>query len=437
MTTIPCVGLRATAPYGSEPATPADAAPRPATFPEQVQTHAARSGTDDDPARLQEDLRTARSLLIRSTDKNTDRVATCLAQLRGLVEAWRALSSSRQIRAAGSPGDEARWAELIAGADPAEEVPATLDGLRNQAQAVMALLKALQQTAPPVPPARVVADRIAAHLGERYAPGLSLGRKALAADLDVPEDLVRLALSDLVTSGALTSANHRVLVPQTGEERPGRVRHLADRILAQIAFGLYPPRSPLPGAAALAALHATDADLATDALRLLETEGWLHRVRGRPAMVLPSALLLAPRDPASTIPVHPGGPFTEAEIRRALQEAHNSWKRRAFVPPQRVEERWVVLQAMAAQCFPDRVPARLTTPRRRRAALLVREAASAPLPDTSLLGMWHTAGLVNVIRLLLRTYPARGLADRPGRALPVQSLPAYSGSTVKPSQSPS
>ncbi|MCY0935982.1 hypothetical protein [Streptomyces sp. H34-S4] len=74
----------------------------------------------------------------------------------------------------------------------------------------------------------------------------------------------------------------------------------------------------------------------------------------------------------------------------------------ASCPSEEVEARWDALREMAVQllaaCAEDTVgPA----DRGRHAVLLLREAIHAPLPDTSLLGMWHTARLAAALRVFL------------------------------------
>uniref|UniRef100_A0AAU2JZS6 GntR family transcriptional regulator n=1 Tax=Streptomyces sp. NBC_00049 TaxID=2903617 RepID=A0AAU2JZS6_9ACTN len=326
------------------------------------------------------------------------------AWIRSTVRLWLPLARERAEAAAGSPSDTARWASLINDADQSDTDLTTVAQIRAAAKAVHALLIALQNSAPPCPPVAEIAARIAAHVTSlRYAPGIQLSRETTAADLGVPAALVRLAFTDLSAAGVLASSHHRTMVRGARDERPRRVRHLADRLLDQVAFGLYPPGCSLPGADELGDYCVSDVALVTEALRFLEHEGWIDRKRGRPALVLASAHLLAPPGQIAALPRAEGGACPAlAVVHHAMREAHNAWRHRRFLPPEEVVTRWESLREMAVQILAAGAENAVgPADRGRHAVLLLREAVHAPLPDTSLLGMWHTARLAAAVRVFL------------------------------------
>ncbi|MER6516721.1 hypothetical protein ABT246_07600 [Streptomyces sp. NPDC001553] len=317
---------------------------------------------------------------------------------------WMPLALERAESAAGSPSDTARWADLITNASQSDTDLTTAAQIRAGARAVHALLGALRNSAPPCPPVAQIAARIAAHVASRrYAPGMLLSRETTAADLGVPAELVPLAFADLSAAGVLTSSHHRAMVCGARDERPGRVRHLADRLLDQVAFGLYPPECSFPGAEELGGYTVSDVALVTEALRLLEHEGWIARRRGRPALVLASAHLLArPAHLATLPPAERWERPAPTVLHHAMREAHNHWRHRRFLPPEEVEARWQSLRDMAVQLLAAGTEDTVgPADRVRHAVLLLQEAVHAPLPDASLLGMWHTARLAAALRVFL------------------------------------
>ncbi|WP_331720496.1 GntR family transcriptional regulator (plasmid) [Streptomyces sp. NBC_00161] len=245
-----------------------------------------------------------------------------------------------------------------------------------------------------------ITDRITIR---RYVPGMVLPARVVAADLGVPADLLPRAFADLAEAGTLARNGRRISVPHTSEERASRARDLAARTLDQVASRLYPPGAPLPGIAELARDRVTDPLLMRMALGRLEDEGWVGRKPGQGRVVLPSGWLLAP--PRRTaLPPRPVGSaiLIEHEIRDAVRLAYTRWISRQFLPPEDVDRAWQEMRVIAAQVLPPMRPGRLHPLRRgERAAALVHEAASAPLPDAALYGLWHTACLAMAIRGLL------------------------------------
>ncbi|WP_369780130.1 hypothetical protein [Streptomyces sp. R33] len=237
----------------------------------------------------------------------------------------------------------------------------------------------------------------------RYVPGMVLSAKVVAADLGVPAALLPRAFADLAQAGTLARSGHHIAVPHTSDERALRARHLADRFLDQVAARLYPPEAPLPGIAELARDRVTEPSLMRMALSLLEEGGWVGRKPGRGRVVLPSGWLLAPPRTEALPPCATGtAGLAEHAIRDAVRLAYTRWRSRQFLPPEDVERAWQEMRVIAAHVLPSTLPGTLPSAYRGdRAVALVREAASAPLPDTALLGLWHTACLAMAIRGLL------------------------------------
>lgn len=355
------------------------------------------------PEGLSYDIRRALDMAQRAPLLIETHAAGYTAWIRSTVHRWMPLALERAEVAAGSPSDTARWAGLITDAGQSDTDLTMVAQIRAAARAVHALLRALQNSAPTSPPVAEIAARIAAHVASRrYAPGMLLSRDSTAADIGVPTDLVPLAFADLSAAGVLTSSHHRTMVCGSRDERPSRVRHLANRLLDQVAFGLYPPDESLPGAEELGEYCVSDVALVTEALRLLEHEGWIARRRGRPALVLASAHLLAPPARKSALPPEGGERPALAVVHHAMREAHNAWRRRRFLPPEEVQARWESLRELSVQVLSAGAEDTIgPADRSRHAVLLLREAVHAPLPDTSLLGMWHTARLAAALRVFL------------------------------------
>ncbi|WP_369780179.1 GntR family transcriptional regulator [Streptomyces sp. R33] len=237
----------------------------------------------------------------------------------------------------------------------------------------------------------------------RYAPGMVLPAKVVAADLGVPAALLPRALRDLTAAGALIRKGPHISVPHALDERLSRARHLADRSLDQIAGGLYPPGGTLPAISEFARDRVAEPSLVRQALNLLEDEGWLGRRPGLGRVVLPSGWLLTPPRTAD-LPRRATGTagLSEDEVRDAVRLAYTRWRSRQFLPPEDVERAWQEMRVIAAQVLPPIRPGSPHPMRRgERAAALVLEAASAPLPDAALYGLWHTACLAMGIRGLL------------------------------------
>ncbi|MEU5811549.1 GntR family transcriptional regulator [Streptomyces sp. NPDC047718] len=258
-----------------------------------------------------------------------------------------------------------------------------------------------------------ICEQVRTHVKSgRYAPGMGLSIKAVAEDLDASKDLVPEVFAELVGAGVLARSGSRFRVPVAQDDRVLRARHLADRFRNQIAAGIYSPGAPLPCTESLAGEHVTDGELMRMALRLLEDEGWLGMKRSGNCLarvVRPRARQLPPPPTAPPVPRAPGAaPLSENDVRTAIWTAHNRWVSRQFQTPEAVEAAWRQMQAVATQVLQPAVRVSPSPIRPwKQAAARVRHSASAPLPDTSLLGVWHTAWLASAVRTLLAYEHAR------------------------------
>ncbi|MFK0223946.1 hypothetical protein ACIQWN_37935 [Streptomyces vinaceus] len=253
-------------------------------------------------------------------------------------------------------------------------------------------------------PVAELSDLINHHIAtRRYSLGMVLPTSVVAADLGVPAARLRSAFADLTKDGTLALNGRRIAVPYPPDARLRAARRLAGRILTQVTAGLYPPCEVLPGVAELARHCISEPPLMRMALKLLEDDGWIGRTPARSRVVLPSGLLLAPAARTALPPRPDGGTgMTECRIRNVVRLAKNRWISRRFLPPEAVEQAWLEMRATAAQILPPPGRQRPRPMRREaHATARVREAATAPLPDTALLGLWHTACLAIAIRDLL------------------------------------
>ncbi|MFD6464841.1 GntR family transcriptional regulator [Streptomyces goshikiensis] len=237
----------------------------------------------------------------------------------------------------------------------------------------------------------------------RYQPGVSLAAGVIAADLQAPVALVRLAFTDLTFAGVLKRSGQRTSVPATGDEEAVRTQYLAARLRAQMAHGLYPPGSTLPTGPEVARLFVTADPVVRGALGILEKDGLIHRRPARPPLVLEAAGLLSP-SPRSTPPLgEPAqGRFSVLQIQTSVAAAYARWHKRPYVPAAAAVREWQQLRAMARQLLKNH-PASPHAGRSLRAAAAARarEVESAPLPETTLLALWHTACLAAAVGELL------------------------------------
>ncbi|MFI1060390.1 GntR family transcriptional regulator [Streptomyces spororaveus] len=269
------------------------------------------------------------------------------------------------------------------------------------AAAVRALLTAIADDSPSV--AEIGARITVAIRAGRYQPGVSLAAGVIAADLQVPVDLVKLAFTDLTAAGVLEHSGPRTAVPATGEEEAERAQFLAARLRSQMAYGLYPPESTLPKGPEMARIFVTNDPVVRGALGILDKDGLIHRRPARPPLVLDAAGLLSP-SPRSAPPVDElvQSRFSVLQIQTSVAAAYARWHKRPYVPAADAVREWQQLRAMARQLLKNRpVLPRAGRSPRAAAAARAREVESAPLPETTLLALWHTACLAASVGELL------------------------------------
>ncbi|MEU9416002.1 GntR family transcriptional regulator [Streptomyces sp. NPDC048272] len=269
------------------------------------------------------------------------------------------------------------------------------------AAAVRALLTAVADDTPPA--AEIGARITAAIRANRYQPGVSLAASVIAADLQVPVAPVRLAFTDLTTTGVLERSGQRTAVPATGEEETERAQYLAARLRSQMAYGLYPPESTLPKGPEMARIFVTNDPVVRGALGFLEMDGLIYRRPARPPLVLDAAGCLSPSPRSAP---HPDEPvqrrFSVLQIQTSVAAAYARWHKRPYVPASEAVREWQQLRAMARQLLKNHpVPPRAGRSPRAAAAVRAREVESAPLPETTLLALWHTACLAASVGDLL------------------------------------
>ncbi|QIK05820.1 GntR family transcriptional regulator [Streptomyces sp. ID38640] len=168
--------------------------------------------------------------------------------------------------------------------------------------------------------------------------------------------------------------------------------HIADRLRAQIAAGVYARGTRLPSAKFLATTVCSDSSPVGRALQILAAEGTVH-IGPRGSEVAQSARLLP--HPAPTAPHHDekNPRFSRDTIVATCRAAHEQWRRRRPAPAEVLHGRWQDLRSMAGQLLaaaPDPAP---DATQDLAALARAAELASAPLPDAPWLQQWHTACL--------------------------------------------
>ncbi|MGW6971856.1 hypothetical protein [Streptomyces sp. NPDC054952] len=84
------------------------------------------------------------------------------------------------------------------------------------------------------------------------------------------------------------------------------------------------------------------------------------------------------------------------QIQVSTATAYARWYKRPYVPPADIERDWQQLRAITRQLL-ERQPARTARHTRAAAVARAREAETAPLPEQTLLALWHNACLAAVI----------------------------------------
>ncbi|MFH8350108.1 GntR family transcriptional regulator [Streptomyces sp. NPDC018045] len=317
---------------------------------------------------------------------------------------WPVAQRCRQA-AVGSPADQRRWDQLLKGADPGRAVKASFTELTVLAGAVRELLRAIEATTLEWPSVCEIAHRIEDALhNETYPVGSPVAVSTVATALEVPVELVKLALSDLAESGLLERRGQRLFVVGNEQVCREQTQFVTERLRAQIAYGVYPPGTLLPSAPELAAAFVTNLTPVRAALHHLAAERLVRLRKNAPAIVLEAARRLP--SPARHAPDqrHASHPqvYDHEAITAAARAGREQWRRHPRLSPEDVTAQWERLRAMARQMLGTLEPSRSPFRHRRDTALIrAAELESAPLPEAPEPRRWHTACLATAVAALL------------------------------------
>ncbi|WP_186831767.1 GntR family transcriptional regulator [Streptomyces sp. ISID311] len=272
-----------------------------------------------------------------------------------ITDRWLPLARQRSQAASGSAADRARWDGLIkAAARAAEQVgrPSSVEWVELAAH-TRELLRALRDTEPSYVPVVEVAARIAEAIKDgTYLPGASLSPARIAAELRLPPDSARLALTDLAGENLVElSATGRARVSAPG--LADRFQQIADCLRDLIAAGVYPSGTHLPVRSVLARNLVTAEPPIAAAIRLLIEDGTLICYPGQRPIVRPghpdAGAQAAERARAFAQLPHPTGPvdLSDAGIREAVRVTQSWWKARLAPHPATLDHYLTWLVAIA------------------------------------------------------------------------------------------
>ncbi|MGX1851101.1 GntR family transcriptional regulator [Streptomyces sp. NPDC055299] len=357
-----------------------------------------------DPRQLREDL-----LVLRRVSRNTMQaapaaVARNVDMVRRIARHWAPVGQTRRAAANGSAAEERRWDILLAHADPERPVTCYAD-LVVYAYAVAELMQALHDNIRLGTTVPEVARAITAAISQGDVPvGFELRVKQVAADLRAPVETVRAAVSSLVDSNVLERRSQRIFPAGSLDLHDALVTHIADRLRAQIAAGVYARDRRLPSAKFLATTVCSDSAPVGRALRLLAAEGTVHTGR-RGTEVTQTARLLAHPAPTASRHDEKDPRFSRDTIVATCRAAHEQWRRRRPAPADVLHERWRDLRSMAGQLLAAAPPPASDATQKRTAFARAAGLVSAPLPDAPWLQQWHTACLAKAISDILPLTP--------------------------------
>ncbi|QIY59032.1 GntR family transcriptional regulator [Streptomyces sp. RPA4-5] len=358
-----------------------------------------------DPRQLRDDL-----LVLRRVSGNRMQAApACVARncdmVRLIARHWAPFGHTRRAAATGSAAEEQRWDILLARADPERSVEQCYADVVAYAYAVREFVQALHEAIRPGTTVPEVARSITAAVAKGDLPvGFELRVKQVAAVLRAPAEAVRAAMSSLVDSNRLERRSRRIFPAGSLQMHDALATHIADRLRAQIATGVYARGSRLPSAKFLATTVCSDSAPVGRALRILDAEGTVH-IGPRGTKVSQPARP-TPR-PAPTAPHHDekNPRFSRDTIVATCRAAHEQWRRRGPAPAEVLHGRWQDLRSMAGQLLAA-APAPAPDVTQELASLArAAELASAPLPDEPWLQQWHTACLAKSISDILPLIP--------------------------------
>ncbi|BDH15337.1 GntR family transcriptional regulator [Streptomyces hygroscopicus] len=334
-----------------------------------------------DPRQLRDDLLVLRRVSGNSMQAAPASVARNVDMARRIARHWAPFGHTRRAAANGSAAEERRWDILLARATPERSVKCYADVV-VYASAVAKLVQALHDAARPGTAVPEVARAITAAISKGDFPvGFELRVKQVAAGLRAPVELVRAAVSSLVDSNVLERRSRRIFPAGSLEMHDALATHIADRLRAQIAAGVYARGSRLPSAKFLATTVCSDSAPVGRALRILDAEGTVH-IGPRGSEVAQSARLLP--HPAPTAPHHDdkNPRFSRDTIVATCRAAHEQWRRRGPAPAEVLHERGGTCSPWPASCW-RRSRTRPLTPRRSGPPLPGPQSLRPPLCRTS------------------------------------------------------
>lgn len=321
-----------------------------------------------------------------------------------LVLRWLPLAEKRLGEADGSPTDQARWKELIAGVQRPTADATTAPDVGALIHNAWQLFGALVAAARSGPSVREIADYIRESITTGiYSPGILLSVGRVAAEVNCPLasiGRVRLAARDMEAEGVITySPSDRIRVAMR-EEAADRPAQIASWLSVLIQAGVYPPESKLPALADLARALVSPPAFVSRALHLLHETGVVTHHRGLRTVIRPALPfdVLSPPDVHSLLPMLwnvalPDVDLSHTGIREMCHRTSTWWRSRLTPHPETLDHTLRALAAAAeyllplvAHQHPDNAEVHATLRRTAVTALAVR-------PSTSEARVWRTACL--------------------------------------------
>ncbi|MCZ1006733.1 GntR family transcriptional regulator [Streptomyces lydicus] len=328
-------------------------------------------------------------------------VARNLDMARRIALHWAPFGQARRTAADDLASEERRWDLLLACAAPERSVEKSFAAVMVYASSVRDLVQALHDVALPGTAVPDVSRAITAAISKGDFPvGFELRVKQVAADLRTPVERVRTAVSSLLDSGALESRGRRIFPAGSLDLHDDLATHIADRLHAQIAAGVYARGSRLPNAKFLATTFCNDAAPVGQALRVLVADGVVHIGPCGTTVLQPAC----PSPPAHQYEER-SSRFSRDTIVATCRAAHVQWHHRRPAPAEVLHERWQDLRSMASQLLAAAPPPAPDAAQELAALARATELVSAPLPDKPWLQQWHTACQAKSISDILPLVP--------------------------------
>ncbi|HWU06468.1 MAG TPA: GntR family transcriptional regulator [Streptomyces sp.] len=346
-----------------------------------------------------------------SVNVRTDR-AENREMIRQLVLPWLALAKARLSEAEGSPSDQARWQEIIAGVQPppagAGDGPDVGTLLHNAVWLFSALLAAAERG----PGVREITERMRELIATgTYPPGSLLGIGRIAAEVEGPApqlERVRLAARDLEAEGLLTltpAGRIRIAGRSVAVDRPAQI---AAWLRVLIQAGVYQPSHHLPTRPALTLMLVARPHDVTRAIHLLHEEGVTSPSRGGRACLrakLPFPVVPAP-DMESLISrlatlALPDTNLSHTAIGDMCRRARTQWHGRRAPDPQALHRMRRALAAAAEHLLPMAATRYPNDPYVYAVLRRTAVTALATVPPDRLDQCWRTACLGAAVREVL------------------------------------